>query len=92
MTEIFRVIHQTETIEVDSQKSESGKLSKCTIILQEMGGKYVNQYAAVMLGQQACTRYLAGDMVAASLRFQTREHNGQYYQDIVLQDIYKLNN
>lgn len=92
MTQIYRVIHQTAAIEVDSQKAEGGKLTKCTIVLQEMGGKFENQYVATMLGQQACTRYLAGDMVAASLRFQAREYNGQTYQDITLQDIVKLAN
>jgi len=91
MTQIFRVINQSAAFEVDSQKAEGGKLSKCTIVLQEMGGKYENQYAATMLGQQAGTRYLAGDLVVASLRFQTREYNGQTYQDITVQDIYKLN-
>lgn len=91
MTQIFRVIHQTATIEVDSQKAEGGKLSKCTIVLQEMGGKFEDQFVASMLGQLANYRFLVGDMVAAALRFQTREHNGQTYQDITVQDIYKLN-
>jgi len=91
MAQIYRVISQSETLLVDSQKAEGGKLSKCSIVLQEIGGKFENQYVATMLGQQAGTRYLAGDLVVASLRFQTREYNGQTYQDITVQDIYKLN-
>ena len=49
-TQIMRVVQQGETFAVQSQKSENGQMMKCNIILQEMGGKYENQYAAAMLG------------------------------------------
>ncbi len=75
---------------VDSQKAEGGKLAKCNILLQEMGGKYENQYAATMLGNLAQLRFLEDDMVAARLRFTTREYNGQVFQDILVTDIFKL--
>ena len=87
---IMRVIQQGETYQVDSQKTEGGKLSKCNIVLQELGGKYENQYVAMMLGNLAMCRYAAGDVVAVRLRFQTREYNGQVFQDIVVSDIEKL--
>ena len=35
--------------------------------------------------------YYLNDLVAASLRFSTREYNGQTYQDIVVNEIVKLN-
>ena len=60
------------------------------IILQEMGGKYENQYAAAMLGNIALCKFAPGTVVAVTLRFTTREYNGQVYQDILVTDIVKL--
>ncbi|MBE6330974.1 MAG: DUF3127 domain-containing protein [Bacteroidales bacterium] len=87
---IMRVIQQGETYQVDSQKAEGAKLSKCNIVLKELGGKYENQYVAMMLGNLAMCRYAAGDIVAVRLRFQTREYNGQMFQDIIVNDLVKL--
>ena len=75
---------------VDSQKSENGKLAKCNIVLQEFGGKFENQFAAVMLGKDAQLRFYAGEVVVVKLRFQTHEYQGQVYQDILVQDIEKI--
>lgn len=87
---LMKVVMQGETFLVDSQKSESGKLAKCNIVLQEFGGKYENQFAAVMLGNTAQCRFQPHQLVAVKLRFQTREYNGQVYQDITVQDIQKV--
>ena len=89
-TKIMRVVKQGETFLVDSQKSEGGKLAKCNIVLQEMGGKYENQYAAAMLGNAAQCKFYPGDLVVATLRFTAREYNGQVYQDILVTDIEKV--
>ena len=90
MKQIFRVVSQTEPIAVQSQKSESGQTSKCTITLQEFGGKYEDTFVATMLGNLAQCRFYKDDLVMASLRFTTREYNGQVYQDIVVNDISKF--
>ncbi len=63
---------------------------KCNIVLQEMGGKYENQYVAAMLGNLALCRFQPGDVVAATLRFTTNEYQGQVYQDILVTDLYKF--
>lgn len=91
-TRILKVVRQGETFMVDSQKAEGGKLAKCNILLQEMGGKYENQYAASMLGNMAQLKFHPGDLVVATLRFQTREYNGQVFQDILLTSVEKLKN
>ena len=83
-TQIMRVVQQGETFAVQSQKSENGQMMKCNIVLQEMGGKYENQYAAAMLGNMAQCKYAPGELVAVTLRFTTHEHNGQVYQDILV--------
>ena len=91
-TKILKVVRQGEAFMVDSQKAEGGKLAKCNILLQEMGGKYENQYAATMLGNMAQLKFYPGDLVLATLRFQTREYNGQVFQDILLTDVDKMKN
>ena len=86
-TKILKVVQQGEAFAVQSQKAESGQTMKCNIVLQEMGGKYENQYAAAMLGNVAQCRFTPGDLVVAALRFSTREYNGAVYQDILVTDI-----
>ena len=90
MKTFFRVQAQSETFQVSSQKAEGGQISKCNIVLQELGGKYANSYVATVLGEQARVRFEKDDLVAASLRFSTREYNGQVYQDIVVNEMVKL--
>ena len=89
-SKIMRVVLQGEAFAVQSQKSENGQMMKCNIVLQEMGGKYENQYAAAMLGNIAQCKFAPGTLVAVTLRFTTREYNGQVYQDILVTDIMKL--
>ena len=89
-TKILKVVQQGEACAVQSQKAESGQTMKCNIVLQEMGGKYENQYAAAMLGNVAQCRFTPGDLVVAALRFSTREYNGAVYQDILVTDIEKV--
>ena len=90
MRNFFRVKSQSDTFFVQSQKAEGGQLMKCNIVLQELGGKYENSYVATILGEQAKVRFTKDELVAASLRFSTREYNGQVYQDIVVNEIVKL--
>ena len=92
MTErILRVVQQGEAFAVQSQREESGQTMKRNIVLQEMGGKYENQYVAAMFGQLAALNFYQGDVVCVTLRFTTREYNGAQYQDIIVTDIIKLN-
>ena len=90
MNNLYRVTAQSDTFAVPSQKAEGGQFSKCNIVLQELGGKYANSYVATVLGEQARVRFEKDDLVAASLRFSTREYNGQVYQDIVVNEMVKL--
>jgi hypothetical protein len=89
-TKIMRVVQQSEAFAVQSQKAENGQTMKCNIMLQEMGGKYENQYVAAILGNLATYKFTPGDIVAATMRFSTREYNGAHYQDILVTDIKSL--
>ena len=91
MKNFYRVTAQGEPFYVQSQKAEGGQVSMCNVVLQELGGKFENQYVATIFGEQARIRFELNDLVAASLRFSTREYNGQTYQDIVVNEIVKLN-
>lgn len=90
MNIIAKVVAQGETFTVPSQKSEGGQTSKCNIQLRVVGGKYEDTFVATMLGNTAQCRFFENDLVVASLRFSTREYNGQVYQDIVVNDIEKI--
>lgn len=90
MQSIFRVVQQGEAFAVQSQKAENGQTMKCNIVLQELGGKFANQFTGVLLGNAALSKLYPGDLIAASLRFSTREYNGATYQDVLVNDIVKL--
>lgn len=73
-------------------KSESGQISKCNIVLRELGGsKFENEFVCSMLGNLAGCRFYEGDLVVATLRFSTHEYQGQVFQEILATDIVKLN-
>ena len=91
MKQFFRVVKCGEAITVKSEKSESGMLNKRNVVLQEVGGRYGNQYAVALLGNDAACQFYPGELVYASLRFQTREYNGQTFQDITATEIIKFN-
>ena len=87
----MKVVRQGEAFSVQSQRSESGQIQKCNIVLRELGGsKFENEYACVMLGNLAACRFYEGDVVAATLRFFTNEYQGQTFQEILVTDIVKL--
>lgn len=87
----MKVVRQGEAFSVQSSKQESGQISKCTIVLRELGsGKYENEYVCSMLGPLAACRFYEGDVVAATMRFSVHEYQGQVFQEILLTDIVKL--
>ena len=90
MKSIFKVVQQGEAFAVQSQKSDSGQTMKCNIVLQELGGKFENQYLGAMLGELAGLRFVEGDLVVAALRFSTRDYNGSTFQDILVTEIVKV--
>ena len=89
-TKICKVVAQTEPVFVQSRKSESGQIAKCTVRLRELGGNYGDEYLCTLLGPVAEFQFDIGQTVLAGLRFQTHESNGVYYQDIIANDIVLL--
>ena len=89
-TKILKVVAQTEPVYVPSKKTDSGQLAKSMIRRKELGGDYEDEYICAMFGNLALCRFDAGNTVIASLRFQTHESNGSYFQDVVANDIQNI--
>ena len=91
-TTICRVVSQQAVIYIPSTNQEGGQIAKCVIRLKEFGGgKFGNEYACTMFGNLAQCRFYEGDLVVASLRFQVHEVNGTVYQEVVANDVVKIN-
>ena len=90
-TKILKVVKTGEMFSVKSEKQETSVLNKRNLVLKELGGKYENEYAVSVLGNAASLVFYEGDLVVVTLRFQTREYNGQVFQDITVTDIVKIN-
>ncbi len=86
MTQIFKVLSQSEAININRQDGTTTQ--KSVIVLQELGGQYANTYSAALIGNQV--RFYSGDLVAASLRFTTHEYQQQHYQDVQITELCKL--
>lgn len=73
MKQVFRVVQQTQAVSV--QRQDGTQTQKCTLVLQELGGKYENAFAATLLGNMASLKFYPNDVVFACLRFTVREYN-----------------
>ena len=89
-TKILNVVAQTEPVYVPSKKSDNGHLANSMIRLKELGGDYEDEYICAMFGDLALCKFAAGKTVIVSLRFQTHESNGSYFQDVVANDIQNI--
>lgn len=87
VTKLLKVVAQTETVYVPSKKTNNGQLAKSMIRLKELGGEYEDEYVCTMFGNLALSKFSVGEMVIASLRFQTHESNGSFFQDVVANDL-----
>ena len=71
-------------------KSENGVLDKRTLVLQMLGGKYEDSFVVTALGSLATIEWTEGELVACSMSFRTREHNGQVYMDVIANEMVKI--
>ena len=88
-TMLLRVVTCGDMFSVKSEKAENGQLNKRQLVLQELGGKYEPTYVVTALGNLAALQFSEGDLVFATMRFQSREYNGQTYMDIVATELVK---
>ena len=90
--ELFRVVSQGNVSYIPSSKEANGQLAKCEIRLKMLGGsKFSDEFVATLFGNLAQCRFYEGDVVVAVLRFSVHEVNGCLYQDVVCNDLVKLN-
>ena len=90
VTKILKVVAQSEAVYVPSRKADRGQVAKSVIRLKELGGEYEDEFVCAMFGNLALCKFVAGDLVAAALRFQSHESNGQSYQDVVATDVHVI--
>lgn len=91
-TNIFRVVSQGNVSYIPSSKEANGQLAKCEIRLKMLGGsKFSDEFVATLFGNLAQCRFYEGNVVVAVLRFSVHEVNGCLYQDVVCNDLVKLN-
>ena len=86
---LLRVVTCGDMFSVKSEKAENGQLNKRQLVLQELGGKYEPTYVVTALGNLAALQFSEGDLVFATMRFQSREYNGQTYMDIIATELIK---
>ena len=86
---LLRVVTCGDMFSVKSEKAENGQLNKRQSVLQELGGKYEPTYVVTALGNLAALQFSEGDLVFATMRFQSREYNGQTYMDIIATELIK---
>jgi hypothetical protein len=98
ITSTFRVIACGEQ---EAYTTSTGNQSqKRQLRLQEFGGwngndnqaaRISNGIVATMFGNLAQCMFYPNEIVLATLRFSAREYQGQWYQDVTVTDVCKLN-
>lgn len=88
---IYRVVSQGVVNYVPSQKAENGQVAMCRIQFKVFGNKYGDEFSCTVFGNLAQCRFTENDIVAASLRFVVHEFEGRAYQEVLVEDIVKLN-
>ena len=86
---LLRVVTCGDMFSVKSEKAENGQLNKRQLVLQELGGKYEPTYVVTALGNLAALKFSEGELVYVTMRFQSREYNGQTYMDIIATELIK---
>lgn len=88
----MKVVSQSDVTYIPSTKQEGGQLAKCDIRLKKLGcSKFGDEFIATLFGNLAQCPFYEGDVVVAVLRFSVHEVNGCMYQDVVCNDMVKLN-
>lgn len=89
---ILRVQAQTpiKTVQV---KSEEGKQTAvCTLMVQELGGKWADSLAVQLYGDMAQKVYQPGELIMAAVRFKARPVDAErIFQDVTADEIVRLN-
>ena len=91
-TAFYTVVSQGDVSYVASQKAENGQLAMCIVRLREFGGGKQNEYVCTMFGILTQCKFHKNDLVVASLRFRVHEVGEKCYQEIIVNDIVKINN
>lgn len=91
MVKIQKIIAQSplRTVQVIRDEGQT-TLQVCTLMAQEVGGKYANSYAIQLFGDMATQVFNPGELVLAALRFKARQNGESIFQDVVADEILRL--
>ena len=98
-TEIFKVLGCGNLTQIPSQKAEGGFLNRRTLRLQVFGGatrqdstdRFSNALIGTLMGKLAQCVFHPGELVVCCYRLSIREYQGNWYQEITIMEIEKLN-
>lgn len=89
-TRIMKITQLGHMTTFASAKPEIGTVEKRNAVMQELGGKYEDNFAVSLFGLSARQPLAVGDIVAVKLNFLTHDYQGQIYQDVVAREVQKL--
>ena len=73
MKTLFKVINQSDPIQITKQ--DGSLTNKCSIVLQEIGGKYENTYVASLYGQPTPNREQSSSLELPRCEGRIRQSN-----------------
>lgn len=88
---IYRVVSQDSVAYRPSKTQEGKDIAVCGVRLREFGTKNSDEFLCTLYGNAALAKFYPDDVVVAALRFKVRESGEKKFQDIAVQDIFKLN-
>ena len=91
MKHFIKIISQSplRTVQIIREEGQTS-LQVCTLLAQEVGGKYANSYAIQLFGDMATQVFNPGELVLAALRFKARQNGESIFQDVVADEILRL--
>lgn len=91
MIKYIKTLAQTplRTVQVTRDEGQTS-LQVCTLMAQEVGGKFANSYAIQLFGDMATQVFNPGELLLAALRFRARQNGESIFQDVVADEILRL--
>lgn len=88
MESIFKIVRVWPSQTFPSKANPNVPVSSRRAVLQGIGnGEYADTFAVTLFGDDATLPLDTGMMIAAKLRFRTREYNGKSYQDVMVEGL-----
>lgn len=91
MIRIVRVMGQTPIKTVPSKFDGNGERKMSTIMAQEPGTRWADSFAITLFGDLAEQTFSNGELVMVAMKFSARENGEHIFQDIVAEELIRVN-